>query len=128
MVENEKVETEKVGRGKLVNTEFGLVGKRHIEVLKASLEGVKEELEKIIRRCRYVIENWGEAEYSAEDCIWEICQFFNDCAICPVYSFCSFAKEGCYEVFNCPGCPRIRICLEKGSLGFLEYVKMSGKD
>jgi hypothetical protein len=60
-----------------------------------------------------------------ENLLFEICQYYNDCIRCPLKSACRFAQEGCQEVFLCENCPRLRLCVEKGSEGLFIYLRDS---
>jgi hypothetical protein len=70
-------------------TTFGEIGKRDIFILRVALEDRAEQLMILARKIKKAMENWNESgiELDLEDILWDICLFFRDCTICPVY-FC----------------------------------------
>jgi hypothetical protein len=93
------------------------------------------DLQKIVQEVREMelwaqelnedIEDIADDIEDIEDLLFEICQYFNDCTRCPLKFSCKFAQEGCEEVFLCENCPRVRICVEKGSKGLYIYLRDS---
>jgi hypothetical protein len=112
------------GKEKLVKSEFWTVGLEDMEKIREELIWQKKVVQRLLSTLDYIETNWNNiTEYEVECYLTDICEFFNDCYVCPIRFNCKYAEEACDEVYNCETCPRIRFCVRDRVLGLVEYLK-----
>jgi hypothetical protein len=112
------------GKEKVLKTEFWTVGLEDLETIETEIEIYAIKYRTFAKRLQRAMERFNElTEYELEELLYDICEYFRDCTICPLRFNCKFVTDACKEVFNCESCPRLRICLQDGSKGFVQYVR-----
>lgn len=95
-----------------VRTWLGNVEKGRVKEMKEKLRGELERLKLALMK------NWEDISVDElEALLLDICTLYNDCTKCIANDFCTFARDGCSEVYCCEYCPRLRVCLAHGSKG-----------
>jgi hypothetical protein len=111
------------GEEKILKTEFWEIGLEDLGKIREELEWQKKVAERLLRKLDYIEANWeNEIEYDIECFLTDICEFFNNCNMCPIRNNCRYAKDSCDEVYNCESCPRLRLCVRDRSPGLKEYL------
>jgi hypothetical protein len=79
------------------DTGFGEISKRELYIIKLYLQNRIEFLEGLVRRAKRIAESWDDPESSPalEELMWDICIFFEDCAVCPAEFACRKKKDIC---------------------------------
>jgi hypothetical protein len=114
------------GTEKVLRTEFWVVGLEDLEAIETELEIYAIKYRSFAKRVQRAMEKFNElTEYELEELLFDICTYFNDCRACPLRFNCKFVTDACNEVFNCESCPRLRICVQDGNKGFVQYVRDS---
>ena len=109
-----------------IRTEFGWVSRGEIEKIREALKIRKEDIQRLIRNSEYIIEYWNWDEDLARKIstlLWEICELYSDCDICPVNNICRFAKDCPSEIFLCENCPHLRKCVANRDRRLSAYIQ-----
>jgi hypothetical protein len=109
---------------KEIRTEFGWVGRREIEKIREALKIRKEGIQRLLRNSEYIIEYWNEdLAREISTLLWEICELYSDCDICPISQICKFAKNCPSEIFLCENCPHLRKCVANRDNRLSAYIR-----
>jgi len=106
------------GVNKILKTEFWSVDLEDLKTVKTELEWLAKKYQIFAKRTQDIIQNLeNKTEYEIEELLTDICDFVNDCRVCPLRFNCKFVVEACDEIYNCESCPRLRICMKDRTLG-----------
>jgi len=106
-----------------IKTEYGIINEKVIWKLMESLRRRKEQIEQLSKQFQEIAKNGVDTEETVVlDALMDFCDLISDCLDCPLQNSCELAKSGCEEVDRCEFCPRVRICVSKRCIGFVEYV------
>jgi hypothetical protein len=112
------------GKNEIIKIGFWKVDREDLETVKAEMEYYVKKYAVFAKRIQYVLDKWNsESEYTVEELLNDICEFINDCKVCPLRFNCEFVVEACEEVYNCETCPRLRLCVQNRVKGLIEYLK-----
>jgi hypothetical protein len=112
------------GKEKMLKTEFWTVGLKELEGIREELMWQRKVIQRLLSTLDYIETNWNNiTEYEVECYLTDICEFFNNCNLCPIRRNCEYAKNACDEVYMCEACPRLRLCVRDRVLGLVEYLK-----
>jgi hypothetical protein len=98
---------------KMLYMEFWAVSLKDLEKIRNSLYWYRKMINSLIAAVNNLIDNWDIAtENDVEKFLWDVCEFFNDCTVCPLTNICRLFLEECTEPYLCAYCPRVKYCLE----------------
>jgi hypothetical protein len=97
---------------------------KYMETLADMVRQKIERLDSLETKLRSYVANIREGKYRPEDIpelvienlewiMEDICDEFRNCTVCPIEDACEFARKGCKEMYNCEGCPRLTLCLDR---------------